>query len=345
VRQPRAARERTISRVLEAGGPVREPGRVAVVAGPTDAVAGLLWMIDPDDTADEAAIVALEHGATIAAMELSRLRSLGETQLRLGRDLLDDLLAGVDPQLALDRARAIGCDLSQARRVAVVEVVDSTADEDRLIAAGRRAIRDDSAGSLLTTVGGALVVLADGDTDWQAFRATLVRSYDGPCRIGVGGLVTGPGDVPRSHREARLALKMGRESGDPAAPIAFDELGVFRLFAEVEEPASVERFVRTWLGPLLDYDARKPADLVPTLSRFLELGQAYDATSKALAIHRSTLKYRLQRIREISQRDLSDPDTRFNFQLATRAWQTLLALRATPRAEVDRQPRGVSQTR
>jgi sugar diacid utilization regulator len=278
-------------------------------------------------------------------MELSRLRSLGETQLRLGRDLLDDLLAGVDPRLAMERARAIGCNLSQPRRIAVVEAVDSTADEDRLIGAGRRALRDDSAGWLLTTVGGALVILADAGTDWSAFRATFVRSYDGPCRIGVGGLVIEPGDVPRSHREARLALKMGRESTDPSALIAFDELGVFRLLAEVEEPATVERFVRTWLGPLLDYDARKPADLVPTLSRFLELGQAYDSTSKALAIHRSTLKYRLQRIREISQRDLSDPDTQFNFQLATRAWQTLLALRGTPAAEVDRQPRGVSQTR
>jgi DNA-binding PucR family transcriptional regulator len=52
-----------------------------------------------------------------------------------------------------------------------------------------------------------------------------------------------------------------------------------------------------------------------------------------LAIHRSTLKYRLQRIREISRRDLSDPDTQFNLQLATRAWQTLQALRGTQGAD------------
>ena len=115
----------------------------------------------------------------------------------------------------------------------------------------------------------------------------------------------------------------------PGGVTVFDDLGVYRLLAEVEETATVDRFVRTWLGPLLDYDAKKPAELVLTLSRFLELGQAYDATSDALAIHRSTLKYRLQRIREISGRDLSDPDTRFNFQLATRAWQTLLAVRGT----------------
>jgi DNA-binding PucR family transcriptional regulator len=122
---------------------------------------------------------------------------------------------------------------------------------------------------------------------------------------------------------------MGDASAGVTGITLFDDLGVFRLFAEVDEMESVERFVRTWLGPLIDYDAKKPAELVPTLTCFLELGQAYDATSDALAIHRSTLKYRLPRIREISQQDLSDPDTRFNFQLATRAWQTLQALRGT----------------
>jgi DNA-binding PucR family transcriptional regulator len=45
-------------------------------------------------------------------------------------------------------------------------------------------------------------------------------------------------------------------------------------------------------------------------------------------VHRSTLKYRLQRIKEISGHDLGDPDTSFNLQLATRAWRTLAALRA-----------------
>jgi hypothetical protein len=333
VRQPRAARERTIKRIVEAGGPVREPGRVVVAAGPPDGVAGLVWMIDPEGTAGESEIVALEHGATIAAMELSRLRSLGETQLRLGRGLLEDLLAGMDTQVALARARAIGCELREPRRIAVVEGVEPGADEDRLVGAVRRALRDDVAEWFLTTRGGAVIVLADGETDWESFRTTVVRNFDGPCRIGVGGLVTDPADVPRSHREARLALKMGDAANDAGRVTIFDDLGVFRLLAEVEETASVERFVRTWLGPLLDYDARKPADLVPTLSRFLELGQAYDATSEALAIHRSTLKYRLQRIREISQRDLSDPDTQFNFQLATRAWQTLAALRGTQGAE------------
>jgi hypothetical protein len=43
-----------------------------------------------------------------------------------------------------------------------------------------------------------------------------------------------------------------------------------------------------------------------------------------LLLHRSTLRYRLQRIREMSGHDLDDPDTRFNLQLATRALPELV---------------------
>ena len=108
---------------------------------------------------------------------------------------------------------------------------------------------------------------------------------------------------------------------------SYADLGVYRILAEVENPAAVERFVRLWLNSLLEYDERKGSDLVHTLSRYLECGGSYDATATELSVHRSTLKYRLQRIREISGHDLTNPDTSFNLQLATRGWQTLQGLK------------------
>jgi DNA-binding PucR family transcriptional regulator len=52
----------------------------------------------------------------------------------------------------------------------------------------------------------------------------------------------------------------------------------------------LERFVRHWLGALLDHDAKNPADLVHTLGLYLAHGGSYDAASKALPVHRSMLK-------------------------------------------------------
>ena len=59
------------------------------------------------------------------------------------------------------------------------------------------------------------------------------------------------------------------------------------------------------------------------MSQYLECGGSYDATAGALIIHRSTLRYRLSRIREILHVDLAAVDTRLNLHVATRAWQVL----------------------
>ncbi|MBF6225521.1 helix-turn-helix domain-containing protein [Nocardia abscessus] len=104
------------------------------------------------------------------------------------------------------------------------------------------------------------------------------------------------------------------------------ELAHQRNLAEID--GRVEQFTRKWLGTLLDYDRDHRADLVHTLSRYLECGGNYDDSAAALHIHRSTLRYRLGRIRELTGFDLRDVDTRFNLQAATRAWRflSLLAL-------------------
>jgi DNA-binding PucR family transcriptional regulator len=117
--------------------------------------------------------------------------------------------------------------------------------------------------------------------------------------------------------------------GDRA--IVFDELGVYRLLAGIDDLDAVDRFVHSWLGDLLDYDANKEAsDLVTTLGQYLDCGGNYDATAHALSVHRSTLKYRLQRIREISGHDLGSPDVQFNLQFGVRAWRTQQAVRGAP---------------
>jgi DNA-binding PucR family transcriptional regulator len=94
----------------------------------------------------------------------------------------------------------------------------------------------------------------------------------------------------------------------------------------VDDLTDVEAFVRKWLGALASYDERKHTELLKTLIQYLQHGGGYEATSRALSVHRSTLKYRLQRIRELSGFDLGNPEIHFNLQLATRAYVTLQAL-------------------
>ena len=327
-KDPVARREQMLRRVIREGRPVREGGRLLAVARPRDDVLGVLVLVDAAATAGEQELVALEHGATVLAMELARLRSLADTELRVRRELVDELLAGTDSDSALARAHALGYDLERPHRVLVVEGRARTRDDEAFFHGVRRAARDTGVGSLMVARGGAVVVLADTDRPWDTFRQAVLNGLGGGrCKVGVGGRCERPPDFPRSFQEAKFALRLQETSGGADQVTSFDDLGVYGILSAMDDVTGIERLVRTWLGTLLDYDDRKHSDLVATLTTYLECGGSYDATAAALAVHRSTLKYRLQRIREISGHDLTESDARFNLQLATRAWATLSAMR------------------
>jgi DNA-binding PucR family transcriptional regulator len=147
--------------------------------------------------------------------------------------------------------------------------------------------------------------------------------------MGVGECCERVKEFPRSYRQAKLALRLPATAEWDDRSIRFDDLGVYRLLVGIEDLSEVERFVQHWLGDLLAYDEQRRSELVRTLSHYLARGGNYELTAEALIVHRNTLKYRLQRIRQIGGLDLSDPDTCFNLQLATRAWSTLCVLRSS----------------
>jgi DNA-binding PucR family transcriptional regulator len=212
--------------------------------------------------------------------------------------------------------------------VLIVEAARDKDDIDLLLHAVSRAVRQVKVGSLLAPRLRDVVVLADNEVSWEKFRQAAAAGLQGAAsRVGVGGRNDATSELSRSYREAQLALQIQKTIGGPEQVTVFSELGVYQLLAASSDMSSVEEFVQQWLGPLADYDNVHGAQLVLTLSEYLDHGGSYAASATALSVHRSTLKYRLRRIREVSGYDLSVPDTVFNLQLATRAWRTLHALR------------------
>ncbi|HEY4409835.1 MAG TPA: helix-turn-helix domain-containing protein [Acidimicrobiia bacterium] len=306
------------------GHPLRDGDRLFALAQPRDEILGVLALLDPGGRTGPHDAFALEHGALVLAAELSHLRGLGEMELRLRGDLVDDLCTGTDDESAHTRAQAIGYDLHRAHRVIVVQGRGKATGE-ALARSVEQAAAELEVGSLVGRRQGAVVLLALAVPDrWSELAEALAAEFpSGSVSVGVGGRCDRPADFPRSTREAFVALGVRQASRQPSGFTAYDGLGIYRILAGGEHNAEVEGFVREWLGPLLDYDAAHGAELVKTLSTYLECGGNYDETADGLAIHRSTLRYRLQRIREVSGLDLGDVDARFNLHAATRAWRVL----------------------
>ena len=327
-----ARRARLLDRALTATGPVREGERLISVAALGGSPVAVLVLHDPAGTAADTERVALEHATTVLTTEIARLQHLAQDEARIRTNLVLDLVGdtGAAPATLLNRAQALGYDLVREHRVVLTEPAGARRDDDSdlFFHAVDRAARAVGVGSLLAPRLHDVIVLADAEACWDLFWARVVTEMHGQrCRIGVGGLVLELDRFPHSCQEAELALRIQKTAGGPERITLFDNLGIYKILAGAGDTSAMERFVTEWLGPLIDYDAEHGTPLVLTLSEYLDRGGNYDASAKALSVHRSTIKYRLQRIRQVSGHDLGLPDVQFNLQVATHARRTLQALR------------------
>nr|WP_260695801.1 helix-turn-helix domain-containing protein [Streptomyces sp. IB201691-2A2] len=313
-----------LRQVAREAGPVRVKDRLIALARPRGDVLGVLAIEDPGATADEHTMFVLDHAQRSLAQELMHMRELTEVELRLRRQLIDDLLEGTDEPSAYTRAEAVGHDLQRTHYVVVVHWPGNAAD-DSFTRAVEQATATTATRPLITRRGDRVVLLTEARPDDDAVHAALAHELGTPDgAIGVSTRCDSPDGVPRCYQEALRALEVRQNSRQRSGTTFFDDLGLYRILGPGNDLRELEGFVREWLGRLIDYDAGHNTELVETLSRYFDCGGNYDDAAAALTVHRSTLRYRLQRIREISDRDLADVDTRLNLQVATRVWKIIL---------------------
>jgi sugar diacid utilization regulator len=320
-------RSRLIRQLLKVAGPIPADGRLTALASAQGEPLGVIALIGAASPVDDQERVALEHAATVLSIELMRARGLAETELRLGGDLVDAMLNGTTLVAVRSRIEALGYEPSALQVVVVAEGGTRTRNEEAFFQSVRRAALDTGIRGLVGYRDAGVVLVCAAEQPWNDFRsAALARMPGARCRVGVGGVCDGIPELPRSHREAQLGLRLQRDAAVGGVTV-FDDLGLYRLVGAGDTTAA-ERIVRQWLGALLDYDNQRKTDLTLTLTGYLDVGGHQELAAASLPVHPSTLKYRLQRIREVSGFDLRDPEIRFNLHIATRIWRTLEEIRA-----------------
>jgi hypothetical protein len=326
--QSASGRKRLLAQLEASAHPLRHKGYLISLARPRSDVVGTIALVDPAASSGDPEWMALEHATALVSTELIRTASIADTELRLGRDLLVELLAGTTEPATRSRLAALGCDPDELQVVAVIEGRSRSGDAEVFRQAVRSVAHLHRIGGLLTPREDDVVLICPRDRAWQEFHSgVMLLLPTGECRVGVGGPCRGIPEIPRSHHEAQLALSIQRVAGGHEQVTEFESLGVYRLLGGLDTSA-VENIVDQWLGPLLEYDEKRQTQLTRTLSVYLASGRHYEGTARSLSVHPSTLKYRLRRIRELTGHDLNEPETQFNLQVATRAWNTMQAIRA-----------------
>lgn len=174
-----------------------------------------------------------------------------------------------------------------------------------------------------------LPVAADGDRAWAVtngeadavarhVRARLQSLLPrGTVRVAVGSTASGAGESRVSFEHADLLLSMMEPRGDVLS--SFAELGLVGLLSAVP-PGDLHAYVQRVLGPVIERD-----DLVDTLRAWYRSDGSRTEVATALTIHRNTVGYRLERVRELTGHDPLRSSGAAELQVALAALDVLTA--------------------
>ncbi len=319
------------------------------------APSGYLWLDLEESPLAPEDVVRLYWARRALEAELGKERIRLETELGVRGDFVDDLISGhygsVD--LLLQRARYLGADLREGALVLIVDIDDfakylerrklkepAIQELKRRLADAVRLQARQLFSNFLTGPRSDNVILFLGASESEAreelpekasLLAAQIQRYvkgllpDLTVSVGIGRHKSNPGLLTDAYSEAAVSLEIGHRIQGPSSISTFEETGTYKLLFKVlqDDPAELEAFYLETLEPAVSYDTRYGTELVNTMITYLRNDASTVKTAGELFAHRHTIRYRLDRISELTGLNVERSEDRERITLGIKAMQLL----------------------
>jgi sugar diacid utilization regulator len=278
--------------------------------------------------------------SALVALEVERAaqpeRASEEAVGKFLRDLFQRRVT--DRENIVARGKELGADLSDGAGVLVARAHPLVPEEGdwraRVALAVGRGARRASRGALAGWVElhgslelAVLVPVTEADTMGRALDTVSSELGGGltgfQTAVASSRVVGDPVDLHRAAAEAVLTANVAEARS--AETLTFEETGSYRLLltAISEDPSELQRFFDETVAPLIGYDDQYETELVRTLETFLDEDANVARTAERLFTHRHTIRYRLERVKELTGLDVGSTDGRERLGLGLKAMRVL----------------------
>lgn len=295
--------------------------RMAIAVRAGGEVLGSIWAAEADRPFDEEDAQALRGAARIAALHMLHQRAHVDLERQRQGEITRALLAGDQPSrpglsslglvgtpvtvLAVDPdlVRTADAEVAMNRAASVITLY---AEVYRRHATA--VVVDDIIYVLLPTAADADRARLMSFANNVAQRAQTVTRA--PVRVGIGTTVAELRDLHRSRDDADEVLRVLRSAGDYKAAHVDEVRGRMALLRLQDLAAHDPRLRTSKIYALIDHDRQRSTHYVATLRAYLDAFGDVSVASTELCIHRNTFRYRLERLLQLFDLNLEDPDER-----------------------------------
>jgi purine catabolism regulator len=294
----------------------------------------------------DAAMTAIEQAAIVAALEVTRDLAVAAVERQFASNALHHLISSPRAELEEAAARATGFGWELGRQITVL--VSRVADESLGATSSRQAqmavqraidfwcstIRARDKGAAVAAVGTEFVAVVatppDVTTFTHSIQAELTSFTRHTFAIGISRSYPGPSGIPAAYGEARSALRLGHRVSGAGAVTAFENLGLFRLLAQLTE-TELLAFVEDTLGPVMSLPEPEREDLLQTLEALIRHNRNIAEAARHVHYHYNTLRYRLSKLERLLGPFSTDANVAIRVGVALQILQMRLSPPGWPR--------------
>jgi len=275
---------------------------------------GYIWAGIATEETQEMLRTSIEQAARVVALEMLREREAVETERRLRRDFVYELLSERTPEpIVLEpRAKQVWRNYGLDHRPLVISVLSRHAVGGNPVERARRLLVEDRPADFVTVHGSYLILLTTCIErtrvieEANAIRQLLARNGIDAC-VAVGAQCKGLAETRSSVLSARRLVELL----SPRSILWAEGLEPLTVLFEPSQRDRLESFVRRTLAPLEGKET-----LMTTLHAYYEAAGNRAEAARRIGVHVNTLRQRLERIEAIAGGSIDESTRALPLRLA-----------------------------
>lgn len=280
----------------------------------------------------------IERASNICALQIMNERTVIETEQRMKGELLDELLRQPNKDsYAAKRLSYLGYNLNRPHYVIVFQLQSQTVrleDEDSLINAKdliidrlmKQTIHTEEQLLISNRLDQVRVLIPEDLVKKQSSSISKyaedflkrIQSEVFPLQlfIGISNRCLEVSRYYKAFKEAVKAIEIARIKKHDQQIILFSDLGHLAILLDARNPEDLTSYADEILGNIYEYDRQHSGELLKTLYYYLNNECNLYKTARSMNISIGGMRYRITRIKDLFEIDLTNSSTRFEVQMS-----------------------------
>jgi purine catabolism regulator len=158
-------------------------------------------------------------------------------------------------------------------------------------------------------------------------QSIVTQIEEPPCPVkiilGISNLCSDLSKIHPGYKAVNKAMEIAKLKKNKNTVILAADLGHLLILLDARRPEELQHYADQLLEVLYGYDLQYSTEFLKTLYYYIDSDSNLHKTARKMNISISGMRYRLSRIKEISNIDLTHASTRFEVQIALEIYLVL----------------------